>query len=501
MVGRPVQWIESRHEHLLATSHGRGQIADIEVGAGPDGSILALKIDILADLGAYLMRYTSLVPTITLQMVQGPYHIEHVGVTLTGVYTNKVPTGPYRGAGRPEATYYLERAIDLVARELDRDPAAVRERNFIRPGEFPYKSAGGPVYDSGRYGEALRRTLDTADYSALREAQRQRRAGEGLPLGIGLSSYVEVCGFGPMEYGAVRINADATVQVLTGTAPHGQGGATSLAQIVADTLQVPMAAIRVVYGDTAIVPRGHGTGGSRTMAVGGSAVLEAARKVRAQVLRIAAHLLEASPDDMVLEWGSARVAGVSTSALTLEDIAHAVYRDRRVPPDMSPELAASHEFVPPDTTFPFGTHLCVVEVDPQTGAVHLLQYVAVDDCGTVINPMLVAGQVHGGIAQGVAQALFEEIVYDDRGQLLTCSLADYAVPKAAMLPSFQLEHTVTPTPHNPLGVKGVGEAGTIAATAAVTNAVLDALAGFGIRHLDMPLTARKIWNAIQRSRA
>src|SRR5437899_946647 len=421
-----------------------------------------------------------------------------------GVFTNCTPTGAHRGAGRPEATFLIERVVDAVARALAMDPAEVRRRNFIPPEAFPFKTPTGATYDSGNYEQALDKALQMVEYKALREEQRRLR-GQGRYLGIELSSYVEITGLGAAaalpgglwESATVRVEPTGKVTVLTGSSPHGQGEETTFAQIVTDRLGVPVDDVVVVHGDTRAVPYGVGTFGSRNTAIGGSAVFIASDRIREKAVRIAAHLLEAAPGDVEHDGARFQVRGSPQRAVEFKDVARAAYKGAKLPPGTEPGLEVTHFLAPPERVFPFGTHVCVVEIDPQTGEVMIRRYVAADDCGTILNPLLVAGQVHGGIAQGLAQALYEEAVYDESGQLLTAGLPDYAVPKAAQLPAFDLGHTVTPSPHNPLGAKGVGEAGTIGATPAVVNAVLDALAPLGITHLDMPLTPRKIWEAIR----
>jgi len=422
---------------------------------------------------------------------------------VIGVFTTQTPTDAYRGAGRPEATFSIERVADVVARALKLDPADVRRRNFIPPEAFPHKTATGATYDSGNYAQALDKALKIVGYPALREEQRRLR-GQGRFMGIGLSTYVEITGLGAAtalpggnwESATVRVEPTGKVTVLTGSSPHGQGEETTFAQIVSDRLGVSVDDVVVVHGDTRAVPHGVGTFGSRNTAVGGSAVYLASTRIREKATAIAAHLLEVSPGDLVADGAQFRVRGSPQRTVSFPDVARAAYKGAKLPPGTDPGLEATHFFAPPDRVFPFGTHICVVEVDPDTGEVTIRRYVAVDDCGNIINPLLVAGQVHGGIAQGLAQALYEEAIYDQEGQLLTAGFLDYAVPRAAHVPVMELDHTVTPSPHNPLGAKGVGEAGTIGSIPAVVNAVLDALAPFGVESLDMPLTPRKVWQAI-----
>ena len=433
------------------------------------------------------------------EMMTGVYDIPNARFEGLAVFTNKVCTEPYRGAGRPEAAYFIERAMDVLAEKLGLDPAEMRRRNFIAPNRFPYRTAIGAEYDSGDYGRALEKALALIDYPALRaEQRRQRQTTGGRLLGIGLACYVEVCGFGPWEMGRVTVDGQGQVTILSGTMPNGQGHHTTWAQIAAEALQIPLTDITVKTGDTAVVPRGNGTYGSRSTPVGGSAVRDNAESVRARALQIAAHLLEAAPEDMELVTGRFQVRGVPDRSLTWRDVAQAAHNDN-LPEDMRGELSADQNFKPGGETYPFGVHVCLVEVETETGHIDIKRYLTVDDCGVVINPLLAEGQIHGGIAQGIGQALFEGAVYDELGNLLSGSLMDYAVPKAYNLPSYDANRTETPSPHNPLGVKGIGEAATIGSTPAVVNAVIDALASYGIRHLDMPLTAEKIWTAVRNS--
>ena len=488
-LGRPLKWVETRGENLLAMNHGRGQCADVHVTATRDGRMLALRLRIVADLGAYALSFTAEVPPLTVDMAQGPYDIANVQVDLLETYTNKVPTGPYRGAGRPEAAFYLERAVDILATELGLDPAEVRRRNFIAPERFPFRAISGISYDSGQYARALDRALDASDYAGWRTRQARGRS-EGRYFGIGLSSYVETCTYGE-DRSRLQVDAQGKVTAFTGTSPHGQGGATGFAQIIADVLGLDPYAITVVHGDTALIPSGDGTAGSRTLVVGGSSLYRAAQSLRKKILERAAQDLEARTDDLVLTGGRVHVAGAPGRSVTLAALA-ARARGKM--------LSANGRYVVKESTFPFGTHVTVVEIDPDTGEVQLLRHTAVDDCGVVINPLLVEGQVHGGVAQAVGQALYEEAGYDSSGQPLAATLMDYAVPRATTFPPIVTLRTETPSPHNPLGAKGVGEAGTIGATPAVVNAVIDALAACGVRHLDMPLTPRTVWMAMRRAR-
>jgi carbon-monoxide dehydrogenase large subunit len=511
-LGRPVKYFEDRSENYLTSTHGRDHITDIEIGASRGGAITALKVKTLANLGAYLSTIAPGIPTTLYgRMVPGCYKLPAVHVDVTGVYTNTAMVDAYRGAGRPEATFLIERVCDLVAAETGVDPAEVRRRNFIQPGDFPHDTGVGMLpYDSGNYEMTLDRALSNVGYTALREEQARRRAAGGRKqLGIGLSSYVEVCGIAPSKYmgeqgwGAglwesanVRIHLTGKVVATTGSLPHGQGHETTFAQVLADELGVNYDDIEVEWGDTLGTPFGFGSYGSRSLAVGGTAIYKSAVKIREKAKELAAHLLEAAPEDIVFEDGKFQVRGAPDAAKTMADLALAAHLGYNLPAGMEPTLEATTFYDPPNCTFPFGTHVCVVEVDTETGQIDLLRYVGVDDVGNVVNPMIVDGQVHGGIAQGLAQALFEAAVYSDDGELVTGTMNDYAIPKASMLPTYELDRTVTPSPVNPMGVKGAGEAGTIASTPAVANAVIDAVAHLGVRHIDMPLTPEKVWRSM-----
>jgi carbon-monoxide dehydrogenase large subunit len=495
----PLKWVETRLEHMAATNHGRGQVAELEAAVQEDGTVTGLRMRVVADTGAYPL--TPDVPELTGKMAVGVYRIPAVDIEVACVFTNTTPVAPYRGAGRPEAAYYIERLMDIVAAEVKIDPAEVRRKNFIPPDAFPYHTPTDLIYDSGEYERALDRALEISHYAELRaEQQRRRDAGSSRLLGIGIASYVEMCGFGPYESAVVRVEPTGTVTVFTGISPHGQGGGTTFAQIVADQLGADFDRVVVKYGDTGNTPMGMGTMGSRSLAVGGAALVRATAKVRDKARQIAAHMIEAAPEDVVLEGGRYQVKGVPDRSLTLAQIADRAYSDK-LPDEIDPGLEASDFFKPPELIYPFGTHVAVVEVERETGIVHLRDYFSVDDCGPRISPTLVEGQVHGGLAQGIAQALLEEVVYDENGQLLTGSLMDYALPRADNLPSFTLDKTVTPTPLNPLGAKGIGEAATIGSTPAVANAVIDALAPFGVRHLDIPLRPERVWRALQQDSA
>jgi carbon-monoxide dehydrogenase large subunit len=493
-LGRPVKWSETRSENFQAAMHGRGQVDIIEVAARKDGRITGLKVTAICDIGGYYQYLSPLMGMLTGLMLPGPYDIENVSFELKGVLTNKTPVGAYRGAGRPEATYLLECAIDKVAHELGLDPAEVRRINFIPPDKFPYKTPFGANYDTGEYVKALDKALEVADYARLREEQKQARA-EGRIVGIGVGAYVEICGFGPWESATVRVEASGKVMVHTGTSPHGQGTETAMAQIVGDSLGVGIDDVVVLHGDTAMTQTGVGTFGSRGAAVGGGAMAVAVEQVQAKAKRIAAEALEVSLEDIEISTSGFAARGVADKNITLGQIAARAYGGA-VPEGDEPGLEATRFFKPSDSVFPFGVHIAVVEIDKDTGRVTFKKFVAVDDVGNVINPLLLDGQRHGGIAQGAAQALTEEVVYDEDGQLLTGTLSDYAIPTAQILPMFELDRTVTTTDRNPLGVKGVGEAGTIGSTPTLRNAVLDALLPFGITDLDMPATSLKMWKLI-----
>ncbi len=494
----PVRWVETRLEHMMATTQGRAQVTDIEAAVEDDGTVTALRMHVTANIGAYPIF--TFIPDLTLMMGVGVYRIANIDLKSTCVFTNTTPVAAYRGAGRPEAAYYIERLMDLIALELGKTPEEVRRRNFIPPDAFPYQAPTGQRYDSGEYDRALTKALDIARVAAVRTEQRQRvERGERRLLGVGTSCYVEMCGFGPFESAIVRVDPAGTVTAYTGTSAHGQGHETTFAQIIADHLGADFDTIVVRHGDTSSVPMGNGTGGSRSLAVGGTAILRATLKVQEHARRIAAHMLEAAADDVVLTDGRYQVKGAPQSSVTLAQIAGRAYGEG-LPDGVDSGLEATDFARPPQLVYPFGAHVAIVEVDRETGEVRIRDFISVDDCGVRISPTLVAGQVHGGLAQGIAQALIEEIVHGDDGQLLTGSLMDYAVPRAEDLPSFTLDQTVTPTPFNPLGAKGIGEAATIGSTPAVVNAVVDALRPFGVKHLDMPLRPERVWRAIHERR-
>ncbi|MBK9708402.1 MAG: molybdopterin-dependent oxidoreductase [Acidobacteria bacterium] len=496
---KPVKWIESRRENMTSTIHGRSQSGTVEMAVKNDGTLLGLKYQVIADMGAYLQLLTPAIPTLTGLMLSGCYKIPAISMQCTGVFTNRMSTDAYRGAGRPEATYLVERIMDCVALELKMDPVELRRKNFPKPEEFPFATATGLFYDSGDYEKSLARALEMSDYQKLRAEQNEARK-QGRYLGIGVSTYVEICAMGPSialpaggwESATVRVEPTGKVTVMTGISPHGQGEETSFAQIVGDMLGVDMDDVLVIHGDTSIVQYGIGTFGSRGLAVGGAALACALDKVVAKARKLAAHILQTDESSLTFENGRF-VGAPNDSSITIQEIAQAAHTAHNIPPDFEPGLVATHFFEPKNFTFPFGSHVCVVEVDRETGEVKVLRYIAVDDCGKQINPLLVAGQIHGGIAQGLAQALYEEVVYDENGQLLTGELMDYAVPKAFQLPRYECDHTETPTDVNPLGAKGAGEAGTIGATPAVANAVIDALSPFGVKHIDLPLKPEKLW--------
>ncbi|HEX6310787.1 MAG TPA: xanthine dehydrogenase family protein molybdopterin-binding subunit [Acidimicrobiia bacterium] len=501
-VGRPVKWAETRSENMLSMVHGRAQVQHVELGVKRDGTFTGLRVKVFADSGAY-PGTGAFLPFLTRSMAQGVYRIPEIQFNASSVMTTTTPVGAYRGAGRPEATALLERITDMAAVELGIDPVEIRRRNLLAPEEFPVTTVTGSTYDVGDYARALDEAVRVAGYDDLRREQATRReGGDTKQLGIGVSCYVEVTAFGQFgEYASVEMQDDGKVVVTVGTSAHGQGHETTLAMIVADQLGVAIDDVRIVQSDTGLVPRGGGTSGSRSMQAGGSAVHRASEAVLEKAKQLAAHLLEASVDDIVVhEGGKLGVAGVPASALPWGELAMAATNPAKLPEGMEPGLATALDFDQGAATFPFGAHIAVVEVDTETGRVELVRHVAVDDCGRVLNPLLAEGQVHGGIAQGVAQALYEGVVYDEDANPLTANLMDYAMPSAAELPSFDTHSTETPTPLNPLGAKGIGESGTIGSTPAVQNAVVDALAGYGVRHLDMPLTAERVWRAIQGAR-
>jgi carbon-monoxide dehydrogenase large subunit len=510
--GRPVKYIEDRGENYQQTNHGRDHITDVEVGVMKNGKVVALKVNTYANLGGYLSTVAPGIPTtLYARILNGVYAIEAGHVNVKGVYTNTAMVDAYRGAGRPEASYLIERMMDRVAVDLKMDPSEIRRLNFIKPEQFPYHNAFGLLpYDSGNYEPALDKALQMAGYADFRKEQAEARK-QGRYLGLGISSYVEICGIAPTawimsegwgaglwESSNVRVQLTGKVTVFTGSMPHGQGVETTFAQIVADELGVAYEDVEIEYGDTANTPFGYGTYGSRSLAVGGVAMKKSVDKIKEKAKRIAAHMLEANPADMEFADGKAFVKGSPDRARTLPEIAAAAAVGASLPEGDEPFLDETTYYDPPNCTFPFGTHICIVEVDPDTGKVELKRYIAVDDCGPQINPLIVEGQIHGGIAQGLAQALYEQAVYDENGQLMSGTLMDYALPTAAMVPRFETDSTVTPSPVNPLGVKGAGEAGTIASAQAVMNAVIDALSPLGVKHMQMPATPQNVWKAINK---
>jgi carbon-monoxide dehydrogenase large subunit len=499
-LGKPVKWIETRRENFQVTIHGRDEINYMEVAVKKDGTILGIRCRIIADLGAYYQLLTPMIPTLTGLMMCGSYRIPAIKIDMIGALTNKMATDAYRGAGRPEATYFVERAMDLVAHDLKKDPIEVRRKNFPKPKEFPFATPTGLAYDSANYQGSLDAVLKKSGYKALRKEQAELRK-KGRYMGIGISTYVEICAMGPSsampaggwESATVRIEPTGKINVLTGSSPHGQGQETTFAQIAADMLGVTPDDVHIVHGDTSIVPYGIGTFGSRATAVGGSAMYRALEKLRDKLAKIAGFVLQVDAGGLVFRDSKISSKTDPKVSLPFVEAVGAAYVAKTLPPGMEPGLDATSFFEPTNFTFPFGAHVCVVEVDADTGEVTLEKYTAVDDCGNAINPLLIDGQVHGGIAQSVGQALLEEAVYDSDGQLVTGELTDYAMPRAHHMPRIVTDRTVTPSPVNPMGVKGVGEAGTIGATPALINAVVDALAPFGVRHVDLPAKREKIW--------
>ena len=504
-IGKPVKWVESRRENFLCTIHGRGHVDYFELAARRDGTMLGLKLKLIQDLGAYHQLLTPAIPTLSVLMMPGLYKFKNISADIVGVFTNCTPTDAYRGAGRPEATHGIERMVDILAAELKMDPAELRRKNFVGKDEFPFQTATGLAYDSGNYALPLDTALAEIDYPALRREQQQARAS-GKLMGIGLSTYGEICAIGPSpatpaggwESATVKIEPSGKITVMTGASPHGQGEETTFAQIVADELGVDIDDVVVLHGDTAVVQYGIGTFGSRGTAIGGTALYYALQELKGKVKKFGAMLLEC--DDVALAGGKC-VDERTGKSVPFAQVAAASYRAMKLPPNTQPGLVATYFWEPPNFTFPFGAHVVITDVDRETGQVSIRRYVAVDDCGKIINPLIVAGQVHGGVAQGLGQALWEQAVYDENGQLLSGELTDYALPRAHMMPWIESSHTETPSPVNPLGVKGVGEAGTIGCSPAVVNSVVDALSHLGVRHIDMPLTPEKVWKLIQGARA
>jgi aerobic carbon-monoxide dehydrogenase large subunit len=491
---RPVKWVESRSENFVATNHGRRMDALIELAATKEGKLTAMRLHVDGDAGAYPMGLD--LPVTATLMAVGCYDIPAGDLRARAVYTNTMAVGAYRGAGRPEAAFFIERAMSMLAQQLGKDPAEIRRINFLQPDQFPYTTPAAPswTYDTGEYEKALDKALEVSGYAQLRQQQEEARS-QGRLMGIGLASYVEICGFGPYESSSIRVEPSGAVSIYTGISPHGQGQETTFAQMAHDHLGADFDDITVHHGDTASNPQGNGTMGSRGLAVGGAALMMSIEKIREKAFAIAGHKLEVAASDIELRDGKYSVKGSPDQSLTLAEIADIAYGGN-LPENIDSGLVTTDFFRTSGETYPFGTHIAVVEIDPETGETQVQRFVTVDDCGQVISPILVDGQVHGGLAQGIGQALYEEAVYDDNGQLLSSTLMDYALPKAANFPMFELNRTVTPTHLNPMGVKGIGEAATIGATPAVVNAVMDALAPHGITHLDMPLSPSKIWAAL-----
>ncbi len=510
-LGRPIKWTEGRSEHMVSTHHGRDQIQDIEIAATSDGTILGLKVDLKADMGAYLQIITPGTPLLGMFMYSGIYKMDALDFTCTGVYTNKTPTDAYRGAGRPEATYAIERIVDELAHELGMEPLELRKKNWIKHEEFPYTQIAGLTYDTGNYEAATARAVELFGYDELRAEQAARRAsGDKVQLGIGISTFTEMCGLAPsrtlgaLKYAAggwehctIRVTPTGKVELVTGTSPHGQGHETAWSQIASDIIGIPVEDIEVVHGDTGRAPYGMDTYGSRSLAVGGQAIKAAGERVVEKARLMAAHQLEVSPDDIEFSHGTFSVKGDPEKSTTIQAVAWAAFTAHNIPDDMEPMLAGESTVDPQDFSYPHGTHLAAMEVDTETGMVTLRKYVAVDDCGVQVNPMIVEGQVHGGLAQGIAQAMFEGALYDADGNLLTASMGEYLLPSASDLPSFITDRTVTPSTTHPLGTKGIGEAGTIASTPAIINGVVDALRPLGVNDVFMPASPQNVWRAIQ----
>ncbi|MBA3259800.1 MAG: molybdopterin-dependent oxidoreductase [Gemmatimonadales bacterium] len=513
-LGRPVKWTEDRSENYKVTIHGRDHIEYVELCGNRDGRITGLRTRVYAGLGAYASTAGPGIPTILHGLIYpGPYGIPNIHGTIYGVYSNGTPVDAYRGAGRPEAAYLIERLVDIFARRIGMDPVEVRRKNFIPPDKFPYTVVTGLTYDSGNYEPALDKALGMLDYQAFRREQEEGRK-QGRYLGVGVISYIEICGLGPSQVAGavgfggglydsaiVRVFPTGVVRVYVGAKPHGQGQETTFAQIVAEEFGYPVENIEIVHGDTDNTPQGWGTYGSRATAVCGSAVKVASQRVKEKAKKIAAHLLEASEGDIEWQDGKYNVRGSPDQAKSFAEVALMANLAWNMPPGVEPGLEATAFFDPTNFVYPFGSHICTVEVDAETGEVKILRYIAVDDCGPHINPMIVEGQIHGGVIQGIGEGLQEICIYDDSGQLITGTMMDYAVPRASQMPHIETDHTVTPSPVNPLGIKGCGEAGTIASAACLVNAVCDALAPLGIEHLQKPLTPARVWAAMQAAKA
>ncbi|HET9221251.1 MAG TPA: xanthine dehydrogenase family protein molybdopterin-binding subunit [Roseiflexaceae bacterium] len=512
-LGVPMKWIETRSENYLSTTHGRDHVTYAEMAFKRDGTLLGLRVKTYANLGAYLTTFAPLIPTFLYgPLLPGVYTLPALDCEVLGVFTNTVSVDAYRGAGRPEACYLIERLMDLAADELGIDPAEIRRRNFIPPDNFPHTTIAGMMYDSGNYEANMDKALEQFGYARWREEQAKARQ-KGRYLGIGLISYIEACGIAPSaaagamgagaglwESSVVRVHPTGKVTVLTGSSTHGQGHETSFAQLVADELGVPYEDVDIVHGDTGLIQFGMGTYGSRSLAVGGTAILKSCQKLVEKGKKIAAHLLEASEADIEYTGGKFSVKGSPDRAKAFGEVVLMSYLAHNYPQNLEPGFEAQTFFDPINLVYPAGTYMAIVEVDPETGVVTPLKFYCMDDCGRVLNPMIAEGQVHGGVAQGIGQALYENAVYDENGQLLSGSMMDYAVPKITQLPSYTTEFAGVPSPSNPLGVKGIGEAGTIGATPAIANAVVDALSPLGIRHIDLPLTPQNVWKAIQQAK-
>ena len=504
-LGRPVKWIEDRSEAFIATTHGRDIVAYVDVAAKRDGTILGLKFRLIQDIGAYdLLLTAAIVPALMHPLLSGAYAIPAIRCELTEVFTNKVPTDAYRGAGRPEAMYFIERAVDMLARELNMDPAELRRKNFIQPDQFPFTTQMGIVYDSGEYERLLDAVLEQAGWEQLK-AERDAAHAEGRLVGLGLSFYNEICGLAPSaalattggwEYAGVTVQRDGKITATTGASSTGQGHETTFAQMLADTFGIPIDDVTIIHGDTAVVKQGLGTFGSRSQVVGGTALKLAADKVQAKMKKFAAQMMDALEADLVFEGGAISVQGSPGGGIPFTEVAGFAYIPIPLPPDTEPGLSEEAFWEPEGLTVPFGCYISQIEIDRDSGEIELQRLVGVDDCGNVINPLIVQGQIHGGLAQGIGQAMIEEAVYDSDGQLLTGSLMDYAIPRATDFPRFELSNTVTPSPINPLGVKGIGEAATIGSTPCIVNAAVDALSEFGVNHIDMMLRPEKLWRII-----
>ena len=506
-LGVPIKWIEDRSESFMTTTHGRGQIGYVDIAASNEGKLQAIRVRIIADIGGYEMLATAFVPTLTMTLLSSLYDVPVIRAELSEAFTNKMPTDAYRGAGRPEGVYYVERTLDILARRLDMDPGELRRRNFIQPDQFPFVTQAGAVYDSGEYERLLDKLLKVSSWEQ-RIKDRDAARAEGRLVGVGLGCYVEICGLGPSsqmptggwEYGSITVQRDGKIIATTGSSSHGQGHETTFAQLLADEFGgVPMQDITILHGDTAVSRQGIGTFGSRSQAVGGTALMKVAEKIRDKMSRFAGVMLEAQPEDIVFQGGKIGVKDHPESALSFPDVAAYAYIPTTLPRDTDPGLSDDGFWEPERTNFPFGGYVIQVEIDRDTGEIEMQALIGVDDAGVIVNPLIVDGQIHGGLAQGIGQSWMEGIVYDDQGQLLTGSLMDYAIPRASDFPNFDLHKTVTPTPLNPLGAKGVGEAGTIGSCPAFSNAVVDALAHLGIEHIEMPAHQNRVWELIQQA--